>query len=695
MPVAPDKPRRSLWRRPLILIPVGLILALALGLVALVVAPPIALVREQLVRVVEDATGREFKVAGAVKLAFYPKPSLILEDVTLAGPPDAAGPELVRAERIAGEVNPLALLSGRTEISRLEIVRPTLTLRPEDRSLLDRVSQSQSGGIGLKADELVFRQITITDGSVNYLVRQPNPSWRIDQASATFADTAGNGETKGSGSFRWRDDKVTFGSVLADARAYARGETSPLSVKFDMKNLVLELQGELSPKDGPQVKGTLLASTHSMRDLARWLDVDPGAYALKGPASFTGAMLASADQIALAKAALKMDAGDSIWDTQIRFGELRPQVTGNIAWRQLDLQKLLGETPKVTALALQARSVDVGTTLPSAWQALGAQLDALNAAPGVALSALAAPSSARTDRSSWSVETLDLDALTTVNLNLTTAADLVTHGSVQMQDARADILLHDGRLTYTLKQIGIDKGRATGRVDVDATSKPAKVALSLSASDVPTEIVLAQLVDNAVLTGAAKLDLVVAGQGRNAQEVLKTLDGKVDMTIEKGRLIGFNLRRALLEWWRSWSYDPAQRTSFDKITGNYGIRDGVVRTIKDLSLIGPEIEITSSGTVTLPSQTLDQKVRLKAFPPPQHLAVPLRVGGSWERPSISWDWLSVFSDPSISAAPTSVTTSPEPVPAEVKARIEQTLNGPNADRLPPQVREMLQALASQ
>ena len=695
MPVAPDKPRRSLWRRPLILIPVGLILALALGLVALVVAPPIALVREQLVRVVEDATGREFKVAGAVKLAFYPKPSLILEDVTLAGPPDAAGPELVRAERIAGEVNPLALLSGRTEISRLEIVRPTLTLRPEDRSLLDRVSQSQSGGIGLKADELVFRQITITDGSVNYLVRQPNPSWRIDQASATFADTAGNGETKGSGSFRWRDDKVTFSSVLADARAYARGETSPLSVKFDMKNLVLELQGELSPKDGPQVKGTLLASTHSMRDLARWLDVDPGAYALKGPASFTGAMLASADQIALAKAALKMDAGDSIWDTQIRFGELRPQVTGNIAWRQLDLQKLLGETPKVPALALQARSVDVGTTLPSAWQALGAQLDALNAAPGVALSALAAPSSAPTDRSSWSVETLDLDALTTVNLNLTTAADLVTHGSVQMQDARADILLHDGRLTYTLKQIGIDKGRATGRVDVDATSKPAKVALSLSASDVPTEKVLAQLVNNAVLTGAAKLDLVVSGQGRNAQEVLKTLDGKVDMTIEKGRLIGFNLRRALLEWWRSWSYDPAQRTSFDKITGNYGIRDGVVHTIKDLSLIGPEIEITSSGTVTLPSQTLDQKVRLKAFPPPQHLAVPLRVGGSWERPSISWDWLSVFSDPSISAAPTSVTTSPEPVPAEVKARIEQTLNGPNADRLPPQVREMLQALASQ
>jgi len=695
MPIAPDKPRRSLWRRPLLLVPVGLIVVLALGIAALVVAPPIALVREELARIVQGATGREFKVGGAVKLSFYPTPGLLLEDVTLAGPPDAAGPALVRAERIAGEINALALLKGKTEISRLEIVRPTLTIRPEDRSLLERVSQSQSGGIGLQADELVFRQITISDGSVNYLVRHPNPSWRIDQASATFADTTGTGETRGSGSFRWRDDKVTFSSVLANARAYARGEASALNLKVDMKNLALELKGELAAKDKPHITGTLLASSNSVRDLARWLDVDPGAYALKGPANFAGAVLADPDQIALTQATLKIDAGESIWDTQIRFGELRPQITGNIAWRRLDLEKLLGETPKMPALAAQARSRDASTTIPSAWQGLAAQLAALNAAPGLTVSALAAAPSARTDRGSWSVETLDLAALTAVNLNLTTAADLVTHGAVQMQNARADLLLHDGRLTYTLKQIAIDKGRATGRVDIDATSKPAKVALSLSASDVPVEKVLAQVVENTVLTGATKLDLVVAGEGRNAQEVLKTLDGKVDMTIENGRLVGFNLRRALLEWWHSWSYDPQQRTNFDKISGNYGIKDGVVRTIGNLALTGPEIEITSSGTVTLPSQTLDQKLRLKAFPPPQHLAVPLRVDGSWVRPSISWDWLSVFADPSLSAAPSAVANSPEPVPDDVKASIQQTLAGPNADRLPSQAREMLQALAGQ
>src|SRR5262249_363949 len=305
-------------------------------------------------------------------------PSLIVEDVTLAGPPNAVGPELLRAERIAGEVNPLALVSGRTELSKLEIVRPTLTIRPEDRPLLQRVSRSPWGGIGLKADELVFRQISITDGSVNYLVRQPNPSWRIDQASATFADSTGSGETKGSGSFRWRGDKVTFSSVLADARAYARGEASALNLKFNMKNLAVEFECELAARDKPHIAGALLASTNSVRDLARLLDVDPGAYALKGPADFAGAVLADADQIALTQATLKIDAGESIWDTQIRFGELRPQITGNIAWRRLDLEKLLGETPKMPALAAQARSRDASTTIPSAWQGLAAQLATLN-----------------------------------------------------------------------------------------------------------------------------------------------------------------------------------------------------------------------------------------------------------------------------------------------------------------------------
>src|SRR5262249_32387416 len=246
----------------------------------------------------------------------------------------------------------------------------------------------------------------------------------------------------------------------------------------------------------------------------------------------------------------------------------RPLLSGNIVWHRLDLQKLLGETPKIPALAVEARTVRQGTTIPSAWQALNTQLAALNAAGATSLTAAATAAPAPAHRTSWSLGTFDLAALAAFDLNLTTAAEAVVHGAMQMRNARADILLHEGRLTYTLTQVEIDKGRASGRFDVDSTLKPPKMALSLSADHVPSARILAQVLDNALLAGDMKVDTVLAGRGRNLQEVLATLEGTFNLTIEKSRLIGFNLRRSLLEWWRQWSFDPAQRTNFERITGS-------------------------------------------------------------------------------------------------------------------------------
>jgi hypothetical protein len=119
-----------------------------------------------------------------------------------------------------------------------------------------------------------------------------------------------------------------------------------------------------------------------------------------------------------------------------------------------------------------------------------------------------------------------------------------------------------------------------------------------------------------------------------------------------------------------------------------------MRSTDDLAVTGGEIEISSSGSVALPSQTLDQRIKLKATPPPVHWPVPLVVGGRWTKPSISWDWLSVFKSPASLGALTTVARPPGPVPAELKAAIEKVLAGPNAAELPEETRALLQALAA-
>jgi len=683
-PVQPQQQARRIWHRPLIMIPGGLVVVLAMAAAALLYAPPTGLVVDQLVRIVRDSTGRELKVTGDAKLTLYPKAGLTLQGVSVSAPPGAVGADLVRVKSVDAEFKLLSLLRGQIELSKVSLVQPAVTLRPEDRALLET---GKTGATAGKTDLLV-RELVITDGSMNYVVKQPNPRWRIDQLSATFADVAGDGQAKGSGVFRWRDAQIKFTTALADARAFGRGVASPLDLKVDAKHFALDLKGELSPQDGGQIRGALATKVGSLRDFVRWLDVDLGPHALMGPATLEGPITANPTQLRFDRARFKLDAGESTLDTQVRFADVRPQVTGSIVWNQLDLDKLLGETPKIQAVGLEARAVQPGTSIPSAWQALGDQLAALRRAPGLAIGEKAAG----LDRNTWSLETFNWDALTTVDLNLTTTAEVVTHGAVQMRQARSEVLLADGRLTYTLKHVEIDKGRATGRFEVDSTAKPAKVALSVSASDIAAGTLLAQLFETNILAGTMKFDVVVTGRGLSTQELTGSLEGTANLTIEKGRLIGFDLRRALLEWWRQWTFDPARRTNFDRIAGSYGIRDGVVRSIGDLSLTGPEIEIKSSGTLSLSSQTLSQKLRLTAFPPPQHLPVPLRVDGSWTKPNITWDWLSVFQNPSIAAAPIGVSASPEPIPPELKSAIRQLLESPEASQLPQETRSMLQAL---
>src|SRR5262249_7887614 len=245
-------------------------------------------------------------------------------------------------------------------------------------------------GISVNADRLLLREVVVADGSLSYLLTQPNTAWRIDELSASFVDQLGNGESKGTGSFRWRDEKVTFTTQLADARAFARGQASPLNLKADVKHLALELKGELAPVDNGQIRGSLVAKIDSLRDFARWLDFDPGPYALKGPATLEGPVTISQAVLGLQTANLKTDAGESTWDAQLRFTDARPLLSGNIVWHRLDLQKLLGETPKIPALAVEARTVRQGTTIPSAWPALNTQLAALNAAGAISLTAATA-----------------------------------------------------------------------------------------------------------------------------------------------------------------------------------------------------------------------------------------------------------------------------------------------------------------
>ena len=160
-----------------------------------------------------------------------------------------------------------------------------------------------------------------------------------------------------------------------------------------------------------------------------------------------------------------------------------------------------------------------------------------------------------------------------------------------------------------------------------------------------------------------------------------------------GALRGFDVRRMIFEWWKSWSFDLAARTGFTRLEAQYDIKKGIMRSEPGLAMGGSEVEINSAGTVNVPKKTLNQEIRVKAIPPPTAFPIPIKISGNWAKPSIGIDWGGLFSAAPGVGGPQALAQPPEPPPANVQAAIRRGLaQDLPEDRLSPEARRMLEEL---
>jgi AsmA protein len=418
--------------------------------------------------------------------------------------------------------------------------------------------------------------------------------------------------------------------------------------------------------------------------------VNIGAQSLMGPAQLDGRVTIAASEARLEGATVKLDAGEGRLDLTFGAGNPKPRITGKVAWQELDLLRLVGETPvaPAAAAALEARARVPGPVIESAWQSLSADLANIEAA-SAGVTTRAAGQSAK--EAAWSTQPLDLSALDAIDVAIESSANAVKYGRIDVRNSATSLTMKDGRLAWDLKSLEIAGGRAKGKLAIDGTQKPARVTVDATATDVPAESVLAQLFKSLLLSGKTSLAVGLEGRGRTPQELVSSLAGQADMRLVNGAFHGFDLRRSLLTWWQSHPFDPSKRTAVARIDGKFALADGVLRTAGPLTVDG-DVRMSAEGTVRIAERAMDQNIRVRVAPPPEHLSVPVRVTGSWTQPKIAWDWRSIFESQGLLGSPLSVSSAAEPIPPEVKAAIARVLAGPGGQALSPDARQMLETL---
>jgi AsmA protein len=665
------------------------IVSIVIGLVVLIVAagavfvmlPPAALLTPIIVKAIASQTGRELKV-GAATYAFRPDFVLHFDKMSLSNPEGVSGPDLLQADAFDARINLVQLLKGAVVVDELSITQPLLTLHKDASGKVNWALPPQNPNVRIGL-------FSLQNGTLNYQDDQAGRSFEVTKLGGTLMQNGAAMEAKVSGVTTWRSEPVTLNADISDIQALGAGKASAVTAEVTSKNISASVKGNATTNG---LQGTFTASTPSAVELAQWFGSAPPASVRLGAASLAGTIDATLARVALQKTQLTLDGATSTWDVALDL-TAKPKLSGSITTPLLDVTALSAPAPE--RVGLEALSpAPSGVTIVPAYKSLSNDLDKLDqqlgsAPPSVAVQA-AAPAP-----SMWSTAVVDLGALDAVDVDLKAQADHVHVGKLDATGAVATVVVTDGKLNASIQQLTIDNGHVTAQFALLGAQKstPAQTSVTLGVDNVPVDTILKQFTANAPLTGATKLDVSASGQGRTQRDLVGSLTGKASFSISNGAIAGFDLRNMILQWWQSWSFDPTRKTEFSVLRGNYDIHQGDLRSISDLAFTGKDVDISSNGDINLSTGTIDQSVRLQLTPPPTHLPIPLKVSGTLTSPSVGIDWSGIFSSPTTVGNPSQVTLAPEPLPNDLKQRVQNILTtNANNPKLTPQTRDALQSL---
>lgn len=701
----PERPRRkgSIAWRALRLVLIGAVVSAAL----LVAFPPTDLIKDELARSFGTSIGRSVTI-GALRLRPVaelgkPRIDVELDDVRIANPAGMPARDLLQVATAKTRLELLPLIKSRVRMERLDLVKPRLTLEEDADGARNWVFAAASATTPAAAPgpaataPSAFRPppvTTVADGSLAFRSAKTGAERAVSAIGSVHTLDLVSGALASKGSLAAGGETVAFDVALGDVDAVVAGSATTLKASLDARPLRASLDGEALFAAAAEFKGALSASTASLMELARWLgaDVAPSGEPLR--TSLAGRIVATTEDMTFSETDVMINTTASRFDGTLALGGTRPKLSGTIASEHIDLGRIAGVRPR-TALAAAADAGFEPVVAPG-WEQLLSDLKALEQGPQAAAPEAApapAPAAAAVAAGGWSDAPFNLAALKAFDLDVLLNAAAVTYGGLDLRQGRVKADLADGILDARLEELAVGAGKAVGTVNIDSRAAPPRAQVALTLTDVAAEPIVTELTGKPLLSGTSNVEITAAAAGQTQSQLASTIGGKARFRMGRGALRGFDVRRMIFEWWKSWSFDLAAKTGFERLEAQYDIKNGILKSEPGLALGGPEVEINSAGTVNLPKKKLDQEIRVRAIPPPTAFPIPVRISGDWTKPSIGIDWGGLFSAGAGLGGPQALAPAPGPPPANVEAAIRRVLAADlPPDRLTPEARRMLEAL---
>jgi AsmA protein len=588
---------------------------------------------------VKQATGRDLKLQGDIKLSVFPWIALQVGPAFLGNPAGFSDQPFLSFQRADVRVKLLPLLGKRLEVGHLEIDGLDVRLTKND------AGKGNWQGFGKSSE--------------------PAPT-------SSAANPSASGSLQGIAGIKVSNARVSYGKITVqninfETGTFADKQVVPVTLHVDAD------RGTPSEHASLDVKLDLNADSAAERYRIDALNLSSDVSLAGNPRPVRIVIVAPAIEVNLEAQTLSMPA----FDVTAAGAHLTGGVQGTQIVDALNLKGSVQLAPLLIREFLPRLSMTAPTTrdpkaLSSVSAASGfsyggnaAHLDELQVTlDDTNLKGNAAIVNLDTDALTFAlaVDKIDLDpylapanqpaapapsaaqeAAKPVDANGTLTVGSLHVSLLDLSNVLVTVATKDKVLHVFPLKAEVDGGQYSGDVTLDSRSAIPTLSLDEHLTGIDVGKLLAAESQKMHVTGHGNVALKATAHGAAADAIMKTLNGHFDLNVTGGAVEGLDLgyqigrAEALLKRQDTNATDT-HATKFDALKMSADIANGVATT-KDLIISSAVLKVTGQGSANLPTQTIDFSLLVDTLHTAgtTPLPIPVKVGGSFASPTVRAD----------------------------------------------------------
>jgi AsmA protein len=258
---------------------------------------------------------------------------------------------------------------------------------------------------------------------------------------------------------------------------------------------------------------------------------------------------------------------------------------------------------------------------------------------------------------SWSNEPINLAGLNYVDAQIRISAAELTIGDARFAPAAVDAALGDGVMKAQFSHLGVYGGEADGELTIDVSASNPNYILRSDLVGVRALPLLSGLADFDKIDGKMQAKLAFRSSGASQRAIVSGLNGTAFVVFQDGAIRDLNIAKMIRSLTSGtlagWQQGRDQGTDLTQLSASFRIDQGQATT-SDLTLVGPLVRMTGTGTVDLAAKSLAFRVEPKlamttegqgGAANPVGFGIPVAIEGPWAEPRIYPEMAGILDNP--------------------------------------------------